>query len=75
MNSEPNDIAMIGLGTMGRNLVLNMADKGFAVAAFNRTASVTDEFVSSLQPGQRVRALLLPGGTARRGSSRRAGSC
>ncbi len=46
---------MIGLGTMGRNLVLNMADKGFAVAAFNRTASVTDEFVSGLQPGQRVR--------------------
>jgi 6-phosphogluconate dehydrogenase len=46
---------MIGLGTMGRNLVLNMADKGFAVAAFNRTASVTDGFVSDLRTGQRVR--------------------
>ena len=38
---------------MGRNLALNMADKGFAVAAFNRTASVTEEFVAALQPGQR----------------------
>jgi 6-phosphogluconate dehydrogenase len=55
MRAGANDIAMIGLGTMGRNLVLNMADKGFSVAAFNRTASVTDEFVADLQPGQRVR--------------------
>ena len=54
MNAKPNDIAMIGLGTMGRNLVLNMADKGFAVAVFNRTGSVTDEFVSGLRSGQRV---------------------
>ncbi len=55
MSAEPSDIAMIGLGTMGRNLVLNMADKGFAVATFNRTSSVTDEFASGLRPGQRVR--------------------
>jgi 6-phosphogluconate dehydrogenase len=27
---------MIGLGTMGRNLVLNMADKGFAVCGYDR---------------------------------------
>ena len=30
------DIGMIGLGVMGRNLVLNMADHGFAVAGYNR---------------------------------------
>jgi 6-phosphogluconate dehydrogenase len=30
------DIGMIGLGVMGRNLALNMADHGFAVAGFNR---------------------------------------
>ena len=30
------DIAMIGLGTMGRNLALNMADHGFSVAGFDR---------------------------------------
>jgi 6-phosphogluconate dehydrogenase len=41
---------------MGRNLVLNMADHGFAVAAYNRTDSVTQEFESELRPGQRVQA-------------------
>jgi 6-phosphogluconate dehydrogenase len=30
------DIGMIGLGTMGRNLVLNIADHGFAVAGYDR---------------------------------------
>jgi len=29
---------MIGLGTMGRNLVLNMADHGFSVAGYDRNA-------------------------------------
>jgi 6-phosphogluconate dehydrogenase len=29
-------ISMVGLGTMGRNLVLNMADHGFAVAGFDK---------------------------------------
>ncbi len=54
MSAERNDIGMIGLGTMGRNLVLNMADKGFAVGVFNRTTSVTDAFVAELLPGQHV---------------------
>ncbi|MGB6066606.1 MAG: NADP-dependent phosphogluconate dehydrogenase [Desulfomonilaceae bacterium] len=30
------DIGMVGLGVMGRNLALNMADNGFAVAGYNR---------------------------------------
>ncbi len=30
---------MIGLGTMGRNLVLNMGDHGFSVAGFDKDAS------------------------------------
>ena len=54
MNVQRNDIGMIGLGTMGRNLVLNMADNGFAVAAFNRTTSVTEKFASELEPTQHV---------------------
>jgi 6-phosphogluconate dehydrogenase len=54
MNAQRNDIGFIGLGTMGSNLVLNIADRGFAVAAFNRTASVTDKFAAELQPAQRV---------------------
>ncbi len=54
MNGSGNDIGLVGLAVMGRNLVLNMADKGFAVAAYNRTHSVTQEFASQLEPGQRV---------------------
>ncbi len=38
---------MIGLGTMGRNLVLNMADKGFSVCGYDRDPAqqkrLTDE--------------------------------
>ncbi len=32
------DIGMVGLGVMGRNLALNMADKGFRVAGFDLDA-------------------------------------
>ncbi len=35
MNTSCN-IGMIGLGVMGRNFALNMADHGFAVAGYNR---------------------------------------
>lgn len=31
-------LGMIGLGTMGRNLLLNMADKGFAVTGYDKDA-------------------------------------
>lgn len=39
------DIGVIGLAVMGENLILNMASKGFTVAAFNRTTSKVDDFV------------------------------
>ncbi len=45
----PHDIGLIGLAVMGQNLVLNMANHGYSVAVFNRTTSVTDEFVSGLR--------------------------
>jgi 6-phosphogluconate dehydrogenase len=35
---------MIGLGTMGRNLVLNMADHGFSVAGYDRNADQLNRF-------------------------------
>jgi 6-phosphogluconate dehydrogenase len=38
------DIGLIGLAVMGQNLVLNMSDKGFSVAVFNRTVSKVDDF-------------------------------
>jgi 6-phosphogluconate dehydrogenase len=39
------DIGLVGLGVMGANLALNMAEKGYAVAVFNRTAARTDAFI------------------------------
>ena len=35
---------LIGLGTMGAALALNIAEKGFAIAVWNRTTSVTHDF-------------------------------
>ena len=31
-----NEIGMVGLGVMGRNLVLNIADRGFSVAGYDK---------------------------------------
>ena len=41
------DVGLIGLGVMGQNLALNIADHGHATAVFNRTTSVTKEFVGA----------------------------
>lgn len=38
------DIGLIGLGVMGSNLALNIAEKGRRVAVFNRSVSRTDAF-------------------------------
>ena len=43
--AEKCDIGLIGLGVMGQNLILNMADHGFTVAAYNRTTARVDEFL------------------------------
>jgi 6-phosphogluconate dehydrogenase len=36
MNTGKFDIGMVGLGVMGRNFVLNMADQGFSVVGFDK---------------------------------------
>jgi 6-phosphogluconate dehydrogenase len=41
------DIALIGLAVMGENLALNIASRGYSIAVYNRTASVTDAFTAS----------------------------
>jgi 6-phosphogluconate dehydrogenase len=52
---EPKaDIALIGLAVMGQNLILNMNDHGFVVAAFNRTVSKVDEFLNNEAKGTKV---------------------
>jgi len=52
---EPKgDIALIGLAVMGQNLILNMNDHGYTVAAFNRTVSKVDEFLAREAKGTKV---------------------
>lgn len=48
------DIGLIGLAVMGQNLVLNMADHGYTVAAFNRTTAKTDEFLAGPAKGKSI---------------------
>ncbi len=42
-----SEIGLIGLGTMGAALALNIADNGFDIAVFNRTTEVTRDFAAS----------------------------
>jgi 6-phosphogluconate dehydrogenase len=39
MNNGKSDIGMVGLGVMGRNLVLNMADHGYSVVGYDQDKS------------------------------------
>ncbi len=46
--SQPRaDIGLIGLAVMGQNLALNIADHGYKISVFNRTTSVTNDFVAN----------------------------
>jgi len=47
------DIALIGLAVMGQNLILNMADHGYKVVAFNRTVSKVDDFLNEAAKGHK----------------------
>lgn len=61
-------IGFVGLGKMGRGLVLSMREKGIEVLATNRTpnevASVAnvEEMMKQLQPGKRIIWMMLPAG-------------
>src|SRR5687768_12621472 len=54
MQKESCDIGLIGLAVMGQNLVLNMNDHGYVVAAFNRTVSKVDDFLAREAKGTQV---------------------
>ncbi len=43
-------IGLTGLGTMGANLALNIAEKGFEIAVHNRTAEKIDIFLDAAGP-------------------------
>jgi len=58
MSAQANcDLGMIGLAVMGQNLVLNMESKGFTVAVYNRTTSVTQQLMAEWTPvGKHIEA-------------------
>ncbi|MFN3824808.1 MAG: NADP-dependent phosphogluconate dehydrogenase [Pseudorhodobacter sp.] len=41
-----SEIGLIGLGTMGAMLALNIVEKGFAISVWNRTTEVTQRFAA-----------------------------
>lgn len=45
MNTTTYDYGMIGLGTMGRNLALNMSDKGNSVMGYDRNEAQVKTFI------------------------------
>lgn len=47
---------VIGLAVMGENLALNVESRGFPVAVYNRTGSVTETFMAERAEGKQVKA-------------------
>ena len=58
------DLGLVGLAVMGRNLVLNLEEKGFRVAVFNRTSSKTEEFLAGGAKGRKIEGAFDPAGFA-----------
>ncbi|MEJ7736156.1 MAG: NADP-dependent phosphogluconate dehydrogenase [Chitinophagaceae bacterium] len=54
MANQLFDIGMIGLGVMGRNLLLNMADHGFKVLGYNKSQEKIDRLVADATAGTTV---------------------
>lgn len=48
------DIGLVGLAVMGENLVLNMVNKGFTVAVYNRTTEKVDNFINGRGSGKNI---------------------
>ena len=45
-NNSVCDIGFIGLGVMGKNLVLNLADNGYSIAAFDLDISKVEDVIA-----------------------------
>ena len=52
--SNSGDFGLIGLAVMGQNLILNAADHGFTVVAYNRTVSKVDHFLENEAKGKSI---------------------
>ncbi|EDO16030.1 hypothetical protein Kpol_1067p2, partial [Vanderwaltozyma polyspora DSM 70294] len=48
------DFGLIGLAVMGQNLILNVADHGYTVCAFNRTVAKVDHFLANEAKGKSI---------------------
>ncbi len=57
MEKQLFDIGMIGLGVMGRNLMLNMADHGFKVLGYNKSAEKIAALEADASPGVVVKGV------------------
>ncbi len=57
MSQNLFDFGMIGLGVMGRNLLLNMADHGFSVIGFDKDGTKNSALESSATPGTTVKGV------------------
>lgn len=51
--TEQAQFGVVGLGVMGANLALNVEEKGFSVAVFNRSREKTEEFLSE-NPNKKI---------------------
>lgn len=51
---KKQDIGLIGLGVMGQNLILNIEDKGYSVAVYNRTSAKTENFIKGAAKGRNI---------------------
>ena len=49
------DFGMIGIGVMGSNLLLNMADHGYAVIGFDLKQERADKLEAAAEPGTKVK--------------------
>lgn len=58
MSNSLYDFGMIGLGVMGRNLLLNMADHGFAVIGFDKDTEKAKALEASATAGTRVKGVV-----------------
>ncbi|MGA2027985.1 MAG: NADP-dependent phosphogluconate dehydrogenase [Syntrophobacteraceae bacterium] len=56
MTDKKCDIAVAGVGTMGGNLALNMADHGFSVAVYDADAAKARELAQGQESGGRILA-------------------
>ena len=52
------DFGMIGIGVMGSNLLLNMADHGYAVIGFDLKQERADKLVEAAKPGTTVKGTI-----------------